>query len=52
MAITTTTSKAAIIDKSYHWIDAKENPPPCGPKMLMIDKNLGIAVLGTWRDND
>ena len=34
------------------WIDAKETPPPKGPKMLMIDKRLGVAVLGAWRDSD
>ena len=52
MAITTTSNKSAMVDKDYHWLDAKENPPPNGPKMLMIDKKLGVAVLGTWRDND
>ena len=52
MAITTTASKAAIVDKEYHWIDAKETPPTKGPKMLMIDKRLGVAVLGAWRDSD
>ena len=50
--IAPTANKAAIVDKEYHWIDAKENPPPKGPKMLMIDKRLGVAVLGAWRDLD
>ena len=50
--IAPTANKAAIVDKEYHWIDAKENPPPKGPKMLMIDKRLGVAVLGAWRDSD
>lgn len=52
MAITTTVSKAAVVDKDYHWLDAKETPPPRGPKMLMIDRRLGVAVLGAWRDSD
>jgi len=52
MAITTTNDKAALVDKDYHWIDAKVTRPPVGPKMLMIDKTLGVAVLGAWREND
>lgn len=50
--IAPTSNKAAMVDKDYHWIDAKETPPPKGPKMLMIDKRLGVAVLGAWRDSD
>lgn len=52
MAIAPTSNKAAIVDKDYHWIDAKETPPPGGMKMLMIDRRLGVAVLGSWRDSD
>ena len=52
MAIAPTSNKAAIVDKDYHWIDAKETPPPSGMKMLMIDRRLGVAVLGSWRDSD
>lgn len=52
MAIAPTSNKAAIVDKDYNWIDAKETPPPSGMKMLMIDRKLGVAVLGSWRDSD
>ncbi len=52
MAITTTSSRAAMVDKSYHWIDIKTTPPPRGPKMLLIHKELGVAVLGAWRESD
>jgi hypothetical protein len=41
-----------MVDKDYHWIDAKVTPPPRGPKMLLIDKRLGVAILGAWRDSD
>jgi hypothetical protein len=52
MTITPTASKAAIVDKDYHWIDIKVTPPPRGPKMLLIHKSLGVAVLGAWRESD
>ena len=52
MTIAPTASKAAMVDKDYHWIDAKVTPPPRGPKMLLIDRRLGVAVLGAWRDSD
>ena len=52
MAITTTTSKAAMVDKDYHWIDIKVTPPARGPKMLLIHKGMGVAVLGSWRESD
>jgi hypothetical protein len=35
-----------------HWLDAKEHSPPLSAKMLLIDKRLGVAVLGSWRDSD
>jgi hypothetical protein len=42
----------AVVDVNNKWLDAKESPPPKSVKMLMIDKKLGVAVLGTWRDSD
>jgi hypothetical protein len=47
-----TRDQFAIVDVNNKWIDAKDNPPPRGPKMLLIDRRLGVAVLGTWRDSD
>jgi hypothetical protein len=47
-----THDRAAAVDTGTHWLDAKALPPPQGPKMLMIDKALGVAVLGSWRAND
>lgn len=42
----------AVVNVSNKWIDAKKHTPPKSAKMLMIDKRLGVAVLGTWRDAD
>lgn len=42
----------AVVDVTNKWIDAKSTKPLIGVKMLMIDKRLGVAVLGTWRDSD
>lgn len=47
-----THDRAAAVDVSNHWRDAKKMPPPLGAKMLLIDKKLGVAVLGTWRTAD
>jgi hypothetical protein len=44
-----THDRFAVVDVNNHWRDAKEFPPPNGPKMLLIDKRLGVAVLGSWR---
>lgn len=42
----------AVVDTNNKWIDAKKNHPPRGAKMLLIDRKLGVAVLGSWRDGD
>lgn len=42
----------AVVDINNKWLDAKKYSPPRGAKMLMIDKKLGVAVLGNWRDTD
>ena len=52
MTIEPTASRAAMVDKDYHWIDIKVTQPPRGPKMLLIHKHLGVAVLGAWRESD
>lgn len=52
MTIKPTNDRAAVVDKDYHWIDAKETPPPRGPKMQLINRHLGVAVIGAWRDGD
>ena len=43
-----TTDRAAVVDTEYHWIDATENPPPRGSKLLCINKKYGVAVLSAW----
>jgi hypothetical protein len=43
---------AAAVDTGNHWRDAKEFPPPLSAKMLLIDRRLGVAVLGSWRVSD
>lgn len=45
----TTNDQFALVDITNHWIpiDAK-NPPPVGPKLLLIDQRLGVAVIGTY----
>jgi hypothetical protein len=47
--IKTTNDKLALVDVRHHWIliDPK-NPPPSGSKLLLIDKRLGVAVIGNY----
>lgn len=47
-----TSDKFAVVDINNKWIDAKKYSPPKDAKMLLIDRNLGVAVLGAWRDSD
>jgi hypothetical protein len=43
-----TSDRAAVVNTEYHWTDAKEYPPPLGPKLLCINKQQGVAVLSHW----
>ena len=43
-----TADKSAVVDTTIHWIDAKDNPPPRGSKLLCINRRLGVAVLSIW----
>ena len=43
-----TTDKAAVVDTEYHWLDAKEHPPPLNVKMLCINRAQGVATLSYW----
>ena len=47
-----TSDQFAVVDVNHKWLDAKKYSPPRSAKMLMIDKRLGVAVLGVWRDSD
>lgn len=47
-----TSDKFAVVDINNKWIDAKKYSPPKDAKMLLIDRNLGVAVLGTWNNAD
>jgi hypothetical protein len=47
-----TSDQFAVVDVNNKWLDAKKYSPPRGAKMLLIDRKLGVAVLGNWRDAD
>ena len=45
----TTTDHLALVDVNNHWIRIDPNkPPPTGPKLLLIDERLGVAVIGAY----
>ena len=49
MSVKKTSDNMALVDVQHQWkpIDPK-NPPPSGVKLLLIDKKLGIAVIGIY----
>ena len=48
MTIKTTADKAAVVDSSYHWIPVAQHEPARGSMILLINRNRGIPVRGTW----
>jgi hypothetical protein len=50
MTTKTTNDNMALVDIQHHWkpID-KANPPPSGVKLLLIERKLGVAVIGNYR---
>lgn len=48
MTIKTTHNKAALVDVRHHWIEIEGNPPPAGTKLLLINRKLGVAVIGNY----
>lgn len=42
---------AAVVNTEHLWISVKEVPPPHGPKLLLIDRRLGVAVLSSYTKN-
>lgn len=52
MTIKPTSDKAAMVDKDYHWIDVGETPPPVGPRMLLINRRQGVALISNYRAKD
>ena len=49
MTTRTTNDQLALVDTANHWIpiDPKK-PPPTGPKLLLIDKRVGVASIGSY----
>lgn len=43
-----TADRAAVVCHHHYWIPISEQKPPSGPKLLLIDRNLGVAVIGSY----
>lgn len=41
----------AMVDPGHRWIPITEQAPPSGPKLLLIDRKYGVAVLGSYTKN-
>lgn len=48
MTIKQTSDGKAAVDHQHFWIPITEQKPPSGPKLLLIDRNLGVAVIGSY----
>ena len=44
-------SRRAIVSDAIRWIDAKLDRPPTGCKLLVINKDQGIALLTHWSND-
>lgn len=52
MTIQKTSDGQAVVDTDHEWIPIKEQTPPFGAKVLLIDRKYGVAILGGWRPGD
>lgn len=43
--------RTAAVSDEIVWIDAAQQKPPRGVKLLVINKQLGVAHIGTWADH-
>lgn len=49
MSTKTTNDHKALVDTQNHWIPIDPSkPPPTGPRLLLIDERLGVAVIGAY----
>jgi hypothetical protein len=48
VTIKQTTDGQAMVDTTHRWIPIAEQMPPTGPKLLLIDRKYGVAVLGSY----
>lgn len=49
MSTKTTSDRLALVDVFHHWAPIDPvHPPPSGVKLLLIDKRLGVAVIGNY----
>ena len=43
--------RSAAVSNEFHWISAAEQKPPLGVKLLVINRQLGVAHIGPWADH-
>lgn len=49
MTTKTTHDQLALVDIEHHWIPIDPaKPPPRGVKLLLINRKLGVAVIGNY----
>lgn len=45
-------TRSAVIDPTYHYRSIADEPPPIGPRMLLINEQQGIATIDKYRPSD
>jgi len=48
VTIQQTSDGQAVVDTEHRWIPIAEQMPPFGPKLLLIDRKYGVAVLSSY----
>lgn len=52
MTTKTTHDQLALVDIEHNWIPIDPaKPPPMGVKLLLINRSLGVAVIGNYSTN-
>lgn len=51
MTIQKTSDGQAVVDTRHAWIPIEEQAPPMGPKLLLIDRKYGVAVISSYTKN-
>ena len=49
MTITIDSTRSAAVNRDHFWIAINEQPPPAGVKLLLINRDNGVACLSTYQ---
>lgn len=47
-AVKVNATNTAAVAQQFFWISVDETPPPLGVKLLLINKDYGVATMGSY----